>query len=359
MGAAASATFYDGVAAKPRPVTLRFGEQALEIVEGETTAARWTYPDIRRLPVAASGLRVRSLAAPELARLEVADETLAAELLRRSPKADEGATADRRTTARIIGWSLAAAASIVLTAIFLVPIAANQLAPLVPAALERRLGEAVDNQVRTLFGERACANEPGAAALAKLSAALTSRARLPLPAEMRVLDSGVANALALPGGRIYLLNGLLRRAQDPDEVAGILAHELGHVARRDGLRKLIQSGGSSFLLGLLFGDITGGGTLILLGRMLVDSSYSREAESFADGFAADLMLSLGRSPRPMGALLVRLTGTQKDTALPFLASHPISEERLNALNAREAPVTGAPLLDEQEWRALKSICKAG
>jgi predicted Zn-dependent protease len=359
MGEAASAIFYDGVAAKPRRVTLRFAPDAVEIVEGNATAARWAYPDIKRLPVAASLLRVRSLAAPELARLDVEDEALAAELLRRSPRAAEGTTADRRTIARIVGWSLAAAASIVLTAIYLVPIAANQLAPLVPVALERRLGEAVDNQVRTLFGVKICASEPGAAALAKLSAALTSRAQLPVPAEVRVLDSGMANALALPGGRTYLLDGLLRRAENPDEVAGILAHELGHVARRDGLRKLIQTGGSSFLLGLLFGDITGSGTLILLGRALVDSSYSREAETAADRFAANLMIALGRSPKPMGALLLRLTGTQKDMPLPFLASHPISAERLEALNAREFPVSSAPLLSEEEWRALKSICKSG
>jgi predicted Zn-dependent protease len=354
-----AATFYDGLAAKPRAVALRFAPDAVEILEGAAVAARWAYPDIKRLPVAASGLRVRSLAAPELARLEIEDADLAAELLRRSPQAEAGTTTDRRTVARITGWSLAAAASIVLTAMFLVPIAANQLAPLVPAALERRLGEAVDNQVRTLFDGKLCASEPGAAALDKLAAALTSRVTLPVPAEVRVLDTRMGNALALPGGRIYLLDGLLRRAESPDEIAGIIAHELGHVARRDGLRRLIQTGGSSFLLGLLFGDISGGGTLILLGRTLLDSSYSREAEADADRFAADLMVSLGRSPRPMGALLLRLTGTQKDMPLPFLASHPISEARLAALEAREAPVTGAPILTEDEWRALKSICKAG
>jgi Zn-dependent protease with chaperone function len=358
MTGAAPAIFYDGVAAKPRAVTLRFGPDALEIVEGAETAARWAYPDIKRLSAGAPRLRVRSLAAPELARLEVEDEAAAAELLRRSPQAEEGTT-DRRTIVRIVGWSLAAAASLVATAIYLVPVAADQLAPLVPVALERRIGEAVDNQVRSIFDGKVCAGERGAAALAKLSAALASRARLPVPTEVRVLDSPIANAAALPGGRVYLFDGLLRRAEEPDEVAGILAHELGHVARRDGLRKLIQTGGSSFLLGLLFGDITGGGTLILLGRMLVDSSYSRAAEAAADRFAADLMTALGRSPKPMGVFLVRVTGTQKDMPLPFLSGHPISEERLEALKSREVPVTGPALLDDQEWRDLKSICKAG
>ena len=302
---------------------------------------------------------MRSLSGAELARLEVEDEAAAAELLGRSPGVEEGTTADRRTIARIVGWSLAAAASLVATAVYLVPVAADQLAPLVPVGVERRIGEAVDNQVRSLLGDKVCANEPGAAALAKLAARLTSRARLPMPAEVLVLDSPMANAAALPGGRVYVLGGLLRRANEPDEVAGILAHELGHVAHRDGMRKLIQSGGSSFLLGLLFGDITGGGTLILLGRTLVDSSYSRNAEAAADRFAADVMTALGRSPKAMGAFLVRLTGPGKGVMPSFLASHPVSAERLEALKSREGPVTGEPLLTEEEWRDLKSICKRG
>jgi predicted Zn-dependent protease len=171
-----------------------------------------------------------------------------------------------------------------------------------------------------------------------------------------VLDSGMANAAALPGGRVYILGGLLRRANEPDEIAGILAHEFGHVAHRDGMRKMIQAGGSSFLLGLLFGDITGGGTLILLGRALVDSSYSRDAEAAADRFAADLMTALGRSPKAMGVFLVRLAGPGTGVLPPFLSGHPVSAERLEALKAREGPLTGAPLLTDEEWRDLKSIC---
>ncbi|MFL4972401.1 MAG: M48 family metallopeptidase [Microvirga sp.] len=358
MSGGIAGVFYDGVAAKPRPVTLRFGAEALEILEGGGIAAHWPYAAIRRLPAAASRLRVRSLGGPALARLDVDDAAAAAELLRRSAQAEEGTT-DRRTVVRIVGWSLAATASLVLTAIYLVPLAADELAPLVPVGLERRIGEAVDNQVRTLFSGKACAGAPGSASLGKLSAALASRAALPLPAEVSVLDSGIPNAVALPGGRVYLFEGLLRRAREPDEIAGILAHEFGHVARRDGMRKLIQTGGSSFLLGLLFGDITGGGTLIFLGRALVDSSYSRDAETAADRFAADIMVGLGRSPRPMGAFLVRITGAQKDMPLPFLASHPVSAERLEALEARAVAATAPPLLTEQEWRDLKSICKPG
>jgi len=76
--------------------------------------------------------------------------------------------------------------------------------------------------------------------------------------------------------------GLLAKAENADEIAGILAHELGHLRHRDGTRNLIYNGGTSFLIGLLFGDITGSGALIFASRSLVTASYSREAEQNAD-----------------------------------------------------------------------------
>jgi Zn-dependent protease with chaperone function len=258
----------------------------------------------------------------------------------------------------IIAWSLAAAASLVLTVIYLVPVAANLLAPLVPIPVERRLGVAVDNQVRAIFGRETCSAAAGQAALRKLVDRLENGAVLPMPVDVAVLKSPIPNAITLPGGRIYLFDGLLREARNPDEVAGVLGHEMGHVAGRDVMRSLIQTGGSSFLLGLLFGDVTGGGALILVARTLVDSSHSREAESAADTFAADRMLALGRSPKPMGDFLLRVTGDGRgDVIPPFLQSHPLSGERLSALEKRDAPPSAPPLLDDGEWRDLQAICK--
>jgi predicted Zn-dependent protease len=80
-----------------------------------------------------------------------------------------------------------------------------------------------------------------------------------------VLRSTIANAFALPGGRVYVLSGLLKISETPDEVAGVLSHELGHVADRGGLRRLIRDGGTSFLVGRMFGDVTGSGAVLRLG----------------------------------------------------------------------------------------------
>jgi Zn-dependent protease with chaperone function len=164
------------------------------------------------------------------------------------------------------------------------------------------------------------------------------------------------NAFALPGGKIYVTNGLLQKAKNPDEVAGVLAHELGHLEHRDSLRKLIQTGGTSFFVGLLFGDVLGGGAMIFATRSLLDVSYSRDAERSADAFAAELMHKLGRSPKPMAELLFRITGAQAQKSITILSTHPLTEERLAVMEKEDRPATGPEILDPNEWISLKRIC---
>jgi predicted Zn-dependent protease len=238
--------------------------------------------------------------------------------------------------------------------VLLVPLVADRATPFVPASWERRLGKAADNQVRTVLRARSCNDPEGGRALDRLVAQLTEKAPVAIEPDIQVLDSPVANALALPGGRIYLLGGLLDRAESADEIGGVLAHEMGHIARRDGLRKLIETGGTAFLLGLRFGDVGGSGTLILPGRLAMDGAYSREAERAADRFAAETMQALGRSPRPLAALLKRVS-PESGTVPPLLSSHPLTQERFEALQEPMAAST-KPLLEPDEWQALKAIC---
>lgn len=355
-----AAVFYDGLTARRRVVTLTLEARELVIVEDDTMLARWAFAALREQDAPTGCLRLAAAGAPELARLEIADPALAAEILRRCPAIGQAQRANRTAKAQIVAWSVAAAISLVLTAVYLVPLAADRVTPLIPQSLERRLGDVVDNQVRSMFGGTPCATSDGAAALRAMQSRLMAGAPPGLSIEVAVLASPIANAVALPGGRIYLLQGLIARAANAEEVAGVLAHEMGHIAQRDGLRRLLQSSGSSFLIGLLFGDVVGGGALITLGQALVNSAYSREQESAADGFAADLFLRIGQSPKPLGTILARLKETQKGglNSLPILQDHPLSEERLAALSTREPTTPTAPLLSEAEWQALKTICPA-
>ena len=351
--------FYDGITARRREVSITLESHELVIAAHDTILACWPYAALREQDAPRGCLRLSASDAPELARLDINEPNLAAEILRRCPTIRHAQRTGPAAKVQIVGWSLAAAVSLVLTAIYLVPFAADRLTPLIPHALESRLGDMVDNHLRVMFGGETCAATEGSAALTKMQASLLAGAPGNLTIQLNVLSSPIANAVALPGGRIYLFNGLIAKAVSAEEVAGVLAHEIGHVAHRDGLRRLIHSSGSSFLIGLLFGDVLGAGTLIMLGETLINSAYSREQERAADAFAADLFLALGQSPKPLGTLLERLSQSEKAgiANLRLLLDHPLSAERMAALTARGEPATPAvPLLSEAEWQALKNIC---
>jgi Zn-dependent protease with chaperone function len=244
--------------------------------------------------------------------------------------------------------------------LFGVPLAADRLAPLVPKPIERRIGDASEVQVKTIFGRRTCEDPAGKAAFTKLVNRLRDAAGLDDDAMTAgVLPTSVPNAFALPGGKVFLLQGLLDKAESPDELAGILAHELGHLKHHDNMRGLIYNGGTSFLIGLLFGDVTGSSAVIFASRSVVEASYSREAETAADTFAIEIMHALGRSPKPSAELMFRITGKEGGSGFTILASHPLTEDRLARMTREDRPASGPPLLTDTEWQALKGICGSG
>ena len=134
------AVFYDGLSNRKHSVTLHLAD-TLEIVEQGETLARWPLREIRRAD-SPRGVRLSCLTALPLARLELTDAASAARVIEACPALDEGHHS--KQTGKIVAWSLAAACSIVLVTLFGIPLIADRLAPMVPFAVEKRIGEAVD-----------------------------------------------------------------------------------------------------------------------------------------------------------------------------------------------------------------------
>ncbi len=352
----AQVIFFDGLSNRKRAVELRFGDRGLDLIENGLGLATWAYHDLRAVDGPPGMLRLANAATLPLARLEIRDPGLRGEILRRCGTLAPNAAAMRAQTGRIVAWSLAAVASIVLIALYGIPFLAERLTPLVPYSFEQRVGAANEQQMKLIFRGRTCTRPDGQAALEKLVAALAQAGELRVALHSEVVQSPIPNAFALAGGKVFILDGLLQRANTVDELAGVMAHELGHVAHRDHIRRLIHDGGTAFLIGLLFGDVTGSGAAILTTRTLIESSYSRDAESGADAFAITVMHKLGRSPKPLGDFLFRITGAEK-SPLSILAGHPVTEERRDAMTAADRPITGPDLLSPSEWQALKRICR--
>jgi len=360
------ATFFDGKSTARHAVTVELAPHALLIRAADGTAlAEWGYDELETLSAPHDVLRVGRTGNPLLARLEVREPTLAAAIDERSTPVDRSGRTERRMRMRIILWSLAATASLILVAVVGVPELATRLTPLVPYAVERRLGQAIDTQIRAsldtgrLAAAFECGNRPGEqagrAAFDKLMGQLERAAALPFPVTASVIRRPEANAVALPGGRIYVFQGLIDKAETPDELAGVIAHELGHVAHRDGTRSVLQAAGLSLLFGMLLGDFVGGGAVVIAATTILKTSYSRDVEAAADVFAVTVIGKLGGDARALGRILLRIAGTTHPGP-KILADHPETEDRIAAIEALAPPPPTRPLLDQADWAALKTIC---
>jgi predicted Zn-dependent protease len=349
------AVFFDGVTNDRRLVAIET-RSALAILDDDTPLASWPYRDIRSVDSPAGLMRLCCVSAPPLARLELRDPDAQRAVADLCPGLQGPGGSQPVSARRIAAWSLAAAAVIVGMIWFGMPFVADQLTELLPVRWEKPLGQAVDGQIRVVFSGAACTDPAGQAALGKLVASLQAGAQLAIPPDPVVLRSTVPNAFAVPGGRVYILSELIGKARSPDELGGVLAHEFGHIAHRDGIRRLIRDGGTGFLVGLLFGDVSGGGAILFATRSLLSDAYSREVEAGADSFAVTVLHRLGRPTAPLGALLGRLTGPE-EMEFSLLRDHPLTPDRERMLAAENRPPTGPSMLSPAEWQALKGICR--
>jgi Zn-dependent protease with chaperone function len=359
------AVYFDGTGSARHEVFVEAAADGLTIIAGRRRLDEWAYAELRRMAAPDGVLRLGRSGETLLARLELRDAALIAAIEDRAVTLDRGGGAARALRRKVVGLSLAAVVSLIVTALIGVPVLASRLLPLVPLSADSKLGNAVDKHLRAgldahrLGAAFVCGTGPGEtagrAALDKLSGQLETAAALPFPLRVDVVRRSEPNAFALPGGHIYVYKGLIDQAQSPDELAGVLAHEIGHVAHRDGTRTALQAAGLSFLFGMMLGDFVGGGAVVIAARTVLKSSYSRRVEAAADAYSVTLMTKAGGDPHALAVILARIAPANPRGSR-ILLDHPATADRIKAIDAvADAGVT-APFLNAPDWSALKQIC---
>jgi beta-barrel assembly-enhancing protease len=156
---------------------------------------------------------------------------------------------------------------------------------------------------------------------------------------VHVVDAATVNAFALPGGNIVVYTGLLRAAEDPSEVAGVLAHEMSHVTLRHGMERIAQAAGMAVVFNLLLGDV--GGLAALAAEMLKAgtlTSYGRDQERASDLEGVRMLHAGGIDPGGLARFFETLAKEQAELpgGISWLSSHPELAERSRAVRARAA-----------------------
>jgi beta-barrel assembly-enhancing protease len=226
---------------------------------------------------------------------------------------------------------------------------------------EERLGSAAVEQI--MASHRRCVDpEREAAVAAIVKRLLEPVARVPYTFRVTVVDDSMVNAYAVPGGQIVLLRGLVERSRTPEELAGVLAHEIQHVLRRHATRLLLQHASSGLLLVAVSGDLTGVMAYgIESARVLGTLSYSRHFESEADVEGLRMLLAADVDPKGMITFFETLRSGERGlpSAARYLASHPLAADRVESLKRLASSIShrSRPLELAREWDDVRRICR--
>jgi len=151
---------------------------------------------------------------------------------------------------------------------------------------------------------------------------------------VNLVEAETVNAVALPGGSIIVFSGLLRKVRSENELAMVLAHELGHYARRDHLRGLGRGLGIAVAAQLLLGANNSTAELVSNVTLPLFARYSRAQEEAADAFAVDLLQARFGHAGGSGDFFRRLAGEPGGDRSYLLASHPRPEDRIARISER-------------------------
>ena len=233
---------------------------------------------------------------------------------------------------------------------------AGYMATMLPYSVDQTIGEVAADAYAGDAEE--CTNPALLAAVGDIVQNLQGAADSEFhPFHVKVLNDDQVNAFALPGGYIFVLTGILDEIESPEELIGVLGHEVGHVVHRHGIRRIAESLWFQFLLSQIIGDAGAFGDL-MAGRALdmLQLKFGRDQESESDVYGLDLMLKAGYDPKTFPQFFGRLP----DAGVPeWFSTHPNSEGRAGDLDTLIAEL-GPPSspIAPPTLQALKLPCHA-
>ena len=355
------ARYADGKAAITTDVEARFGAEAV-LFRLASGSGGWRYENLRRGDDNNGHIVLRL--EPDTGERLIFDQAQA-DALRAAWPAGFSDHAHGRESWRLVGGLAGAAAA--LAALFLigVPLAAKPLSKVLPQGYADRMGAIAWAQVEEV-GQR-CDMLEDAEALTSLDR-LTDRLLVSTSPEtqervrlhvMRADAGPLAqpNAFALPDGSIVLTKALIDLAQSPDEVAGVIAHEIGHVEERHIMASVIRNIGAGVFFDVVFGGAGMGQAIAIASVNLASLGYTREDEAEADQRAYDFLETANLDPAAMGDMFDRLASLEGRgaDAPDLLQTHPNTAARAEAARARAHP-SPVHALTPYEWAQVRRLC---
>lgn len=351
---------FDGEVAADRPVTIALEHGGVRFSGPGTSEQFWSLTKLRAIEPPQAGRPLRLTAeGHDGARLVIGDENFKSALAQAAPHISGGFNARRMVyQAR---WFVTGGASLAVVLYLVLQLGPQTLARLLPDTWRDRVGQQIEASLTG--GARQCTAAGGVAALSALAARLAEGNPGLLAMSINIYDMKVMNAFAMPGNRIVITGELIAKASSPDEVAGVLAHEMGHVVLRHSEAQLVRATGLEVLISLFAGG--GGDTIGSIAGVATILQYSRGAEAEADAFALSTLAAAEVDPlglKHFFELVLKEEGKSSGGTLgkigSLIATHPGTEGRIKNIAPLPPGITPRPALSAEQWQALKRICES-
>ncbi len=348
---------YDGRTAHREPVTIIVTGGGLHVTRDDGDAFLWSFAELRRVtPLGNEALRIERKAEP-VETLTVTEPGLpeAAPALGKSRAAFDAAA--RSTFGRVVAGAIVVA----VIYFFGLPALAGVVAPHVPLAWEEQLGSGMVQQM--VPADARCHDSLGQAVVEEIVARLVSVVPgSPYRFRVTLADDSIINAFAAPGGYVVVNRGLLEATRTPEELAGVLAHEIQHVVNHHATRAMIRE----IPLQVAASAISGGGNALgALASRAVGTlgvlRYHRGDELEADRDGVRMLQTARVDTKGMIDFFrtLSLQDAGQPRAVAYLSTHPQTADRISELRrlASEASYTPVPLPGAGSWDIVKAACR--
>lgn len=343
----------DGLSADLLDVDIALDIDAVRAVDRTgRTRALWPFKGLKVMLLDGGVAHLTHLSAPG-ALLSSSDAALPSALAATIDDAPALAAlnAPRRRLLHIAAYGFAVA--LVLAGFYAaLPGIAHSIARRTPFWVEEKLA----GQLVPLLTKNRCASPDATAALDRLVTRLGGVSADGARIQAWLLDSEMVNAFTLPGGTVLLTRGLVKEAKGPDELAGVLAHELAHVAERHVMAQVVRASLMSFVAAVAIGDFSG--VLIVdpaVAHQLISRRFDRSYERAADRAAIAQLDRAGISREGFAAFFERIAKTT-DVVPAILSTHPHSAERVNEVRRGAPNAARTPAMSEEDWTILREAC---
>lgn len=147
----------------------------------------------------------------------------------------------------------------------------------------------------------------------------------------KIIKSEEVNAFTIPGGNIFIYTGLIKKCDSPEELAAVIAHEIGHAEKRHVVNKIGKELGLSLAIGFFIGGDAS--AIINVGKDLISKAYDREQEKEADNFSLQLMDKSGIAPNAMASFFKKMDSQlSNNKVVELVMTHPADDSRIATAN---------------------------